>query len=214
MKLSSVRPIALLISKELVIAALLLIGVSFVIFIILFLSPGDPFSTMLSGSAKAGAREALGISQAWYLQYLSWLANMLHGDFGTSTRTGLPVLGEVVRVGINTLYLTVASMLVTLLLAVPIAVFSARRGMTFFNWTATIFTYVVSALPVFWLGYIVIYISMHQFGFFPLAFGSSSQKFDWLKFMLPVFVLGVGNGTISEVVRYLREEMERVYSED
>lgn len=219
MKLSSVRPIALLISKELVIAALLLLGVSFVIFIILFLSPGDPFSTMLkgqmlSGAAKAGAREALDMSPAWYSQYLSWLANMLHGDFGTSTRTGLPVLGEVVRVGINTLYLTVASMLVTLLLAVPIAVFSARRGMTFFNWTSTIFTYVVSALPVFWLGYIVIYISMHQFGFFPLAFGSSSQKFAWLNFMLPVFVLGVGNGTISEVVRYLREEMERVFSED
>ena len=219
MKLSSVRPIALLISKELVIATLLLLGVSFVIFIILFLSPGDPFSTMLkgqmlSGAAKAGAREAIDMSPAWYSQYLSWLVNMLHGDFGTSTRTGLPVLGEVVRVGINTLYLTVASMLVTLLLAVPIAVFSARRGMTFFNWTSTIFTYVVSALPVFWLGYIVIYISMHQFGFFPLAFGSSSQKFAWLNFMLPVFVLGIGNGTISEVVRYLREEMERVFSED
>jgi len=219
MKLSSVKPIALLISKELMIAAFLLLGVSFVIFIILFLSPGDPFSTMLkgqmlSGAAKEGAREALGISQAWYSQYLSWLVNMLHGNFGTSTRTGLPVLGEVIRVGINTLYLTVASMLVTLLLAVPIAVFSARRGMTFFNWTSTIFTYVVSALPVFWLGYIVIYISLHQFGFFPLAFGSSSQKFDWLNFMLPVFVLGIGNGTISEVVRYLREEMERVFSED
>ena len=219
MKLSSVRPIALLISKELVIAALLLLGVSFVIFIILFLSPGDPFSTMLkvqmlSGAAKAGAKEALGMSPAWYSQYLSWLVNMLHGDFGTSTRTGLPVLGEVIRVGINTLYLTIGSMLVTLLLAVPIAVFSARRGMTFFNWTSTIFTYVVSALPVFWLGYIVIYISMHQFGFFPLAFGSSSQKFAWLNFMLPVFVLGIGNGTISEVVRYLREEMERVFSED
>ena len=169
---------------------------------------------MLSGAAKEGAREALGISQAWYSQYLSWLVNMLHGNFGTSTRTGLPVLGEVIRVGINTLYLTVASMLVTLLLAVPIAVFSARRGMTFFNWTSTIFTYVVSALPVFWLGYIVIYISIHQFGFFPLAFGSSSQKFAWLNFMLPVFVLGIGNGTISEVVRYLREEMERVFSED
>lgn len=219
MKLSSVRPIALLISKELMIAALLLLGVSFVIFIILFLSPGDPFSTMLkgqmlSGAAKTGAREALGVSPAWYSQYLSWLVNMLHGDFGTSTRTGLPVLGEVIRVGINTLYLTIGSMLVTLLLAVPIAVFSARRGMTFFNWTATIFTYVVSALPVFWLGYIVIYISIHQFGFFPLAFGSSSQKFAWLNFMLPVFVLGIGNGTISEVVRYLREEMERVFSED
>ncbi len=219
MKLSSIRPVAFLISKELVIAALLLLGVSFVIFIILFLSPGDPFGVMLkgqmiSGSAKAGVREALSMSSAWYSQYLSWLVNMLHGDFGTSTRTGLPVLSEVIRVGINTLYLTIGSMLVTLFLAVPIAIFSARRGMTVFNWTSTIFTYVVSALPVFWLGYIVIYISIHQFGLFPLAFGSGSQKIDWLNFMLPVFVLGIGNGTISEVVRYLREEMERVFSED
>jgi peptide/nickel transport system permease protein len=76
------------------------------------------------------------------------------------------------------------------------------------------FAYVLSALPVFWLGYIVIYISMHSFGLFPLAFASSTQKWNWLYFILPVLVLGFGNGTTSEVVRYLREEMARVFSED
>ncbi len=219
MKLSSIRPIALLICKELAIAGLLLLGVSFIVFIILFLSPGNPFGLLLKGQMAsdtigAGTREALGAPAAWYAQYLSWLSNILRGNFGTSIRTGLPVLSEVIRVGINTLYLTIGSMLVTLLLAVPIAILSARRGMTVFNWTSTIFTYVVSALPVFWFGYIVIYISIHKFGLFPLAFGSSSQKISWLYFMLPVLVLGIGNGTISEVVRYLREEMERVFSED
>ncbi len=219
MKLSAIRPILLLICKELAIAGLLLLGVSFIVFIILFLSPGDPFSLLLKGQMAsdtigAGTREALRVPAAWYAQYLSWLSNILRGNFGTSIRTGLPVLSEVIRVGINTLYLTIGSMLVTLLLAVPIAILSARRGMTVFNWTSTIFTYIVSALPVFWFGYIVIYISMHQFGLFPLAFGSSSQKIGWLYFMPPVLVLGIGNGTISEVVRYLREEMERVFSED
>ncbi len=73
-------------------------------------------------------REALGVPTSWYGQYLSWLAGMLQGNFGTSIRTGLPVLGEVFRVGLNTLILTLGSMLVTLLIAVPIALYSAVRG--------------------------------------------------------------------------------------
>ena len=220
MKLASVRPIALLLSKELAITALLLLGVSLVVFLVLYLSPGDPFNVLLEGqmptaAAQEGLREALGVPKAWYAQYLVWLGNMLQGNFGTSIRTGLPVLRESVRVGINTLYLTIGSMLVTLIVAVPIALSSARRGITVLNWPFTMFAYLVSALPVFWLGYIVIYIFMHKLGLFPILFGfSRAQELGWLYFLLPIFVLGIGNGTISEVVRFLREEMSRVLAED
>jgi peptide/nickel transport system permease protein len=221
MKLSAIRPIAIVLSRELVITALLLLGVSFVVFIILYLSPGDPFSVLLEGQlssadARAGVREALGVPKSWYTQYLSWLAGMLHGNFGTSIRTGLPVLSEVLRVGWNTLVLTIGSLLVTLLIAVPIAVYSAVRGTNKISWPLTMFAYVVSALPVFWLGYIVIYFFMHTLGLFPLAFGFSRapQKFQWVYPLLPILVLGVGNGTISEVIRFLRAEMERVLAED
>lgn len=221
MKLSAIRPIALVLSRELVITALLLLGVSFVVFIILYLSPGDPFSVLLEGQllsseARAGVREALGVPKSWYAQYLSWFMGMLHGNFGTSIRTGLPVLSEVLRVGLNTLILTIGSMLVTLLIAVPIAVYSAVRGTNKISWPLTMFAYVLSAIPVFWLGYIVIYFFMHKLGLFPLAFGYSGggQKYRWLYQLLPILVLGVGNGTISEVIRSLRAEMGRVLSED
>ena len=221
MKLSAIRPIALALSRELTITALLLLGVSFVVFIILFLSPGDPLSILLEGQmateeARAGVRDALGVSKTWYAQYLSWLGNMLQGNFGTSVRTGLPVLQEVFRVGLNTIILTIGSMLVTLAIAIPIALYSAVRGMNSVSWPLTMFAYVISALPVFWLGYIVIYFFTHKLGLFPLAFGFSSapQKFGWLYMLLPIFVLGIGNGTISEVIRYLREEMSRVMAED
>ena len=216
MKLASFRPITIMISKELAIAALLLLGVSFVVFIVLFLAPGDPFSSLLkdqTASASIGTAVRDG-SATWYFQYLSWLGNIIRGNFGTSIRTGLPVLNEVIRVGINTLYLTLGSLLITLLIAVPIAILSARCGLTPTNWVLTMFTYVVSALPVFWLGYIVIYISMHRFGLFPLAFGSRPQTWSWFYFMLPVVVLGLSNGTMGEVVRHLREELSRVFSED
>jgi peptide/nickel transport system permease protein len=220
MRLSTIRPVALLISKELAVTALLLLGVSFVVFIILYLSPGDPFSVLFKGQppteeALEGAGGAISVSASWYSKYLSWLLKILKGDFGTSIRTGLPVLGETVRVGINTLYLTIGSMLVTLAIALPIAVSSARRGLTPLNWSLTMFAYVVSALPVFWLGYIVIYIFTHKFGLFPIAFGFSTEKsLTWLYFVLPILVLGLGNGTVSEIVRYLRQELERVFSED
>ncbi len=219
MKLSSLRPIARVLSRELAITGLLLLGVSFVVFAILNLSPGDHFSVLLEGQAmseeaRAGVREALGVRKTWYGSYLSWTGGMLRGDFGSSVRTGLPVLQEVLRTGLNTLVLTIGSLLVTLLIAAPIAVRSAMRGMSRTTWSFTILSYVVSALPVFWLGYIVIYFFTHQLGIFPMAFGFATGVKKWLYMLLPILVLGIGNGTISEVIRYLREEMGRVMEED
>jgi peptide/nickel transport system permease protein len=220
-KISAIRPIALVLSSELLITALLLLGVSFVVFIILYLSPGDPFSVLLEGQdstaeAREGLREAMGAPASWYGQYRSWLAGMLQGNFGTSVRTGLPVLKEVLRTGMNTLVLTLGSLLVTLLIAVPIALYAAVRGRDKVSWPLTMFSYVVSALPVFWLGYIAIYFFTHKLGIFPMAFGYSpgSQRSAWLYALLPILVLGVGNGTISEVIRFLRNEMGRVMAED
>lgn len=205
--------------RELSITMLLLLGVSFVVFIIIYLSPGDPFNIFAEGQmdstvSASNIHETAGASRLWFAQYFTWLANMLCGNFGTSLRTGLPVLAEIIRVGVNTLYLTIGSMIITLAIAITIALFSARRGVTVYNWALTMLAYIVSALPVFWLGYVVIYVSMHKFSFFPLYGFSGNQTLGWLNFMLPIIVLGIGNGTISEVVRYLREELERVLSDD
>ncbi len=219
MKLTSIRPIGMVLAREFFITGLLLLGVSFVVFVILYLSPGDPFSVLLEGQAmseeaRAGIREAMGIQKTWYGQYLSWTSGMLQGDFGTSIRSGTPVLGEVLRTGLNTLILTIGSLIITLLIAAPIAVRSAMHGQTRTTWSFTVLSYVVSALPVFWLGYIVIYFFTHKLGLFPMAFGFATGWQKWLYALLPVIVLGIGNGTISEVIRSLREEMGRVMDED
>ena len=220
MRLSIVRPIAQQLFRELALTALLLLGVSFIVFLVLYFSPGDPFSLLLEGQmataeAQQQLRMALGVPEHWYSQYLFWLGNMMQGNFGASIRSGLPVLPEIVRVGINTLYLTLGSMVVTLLIAVPIALFPAQRGDTRLNWPFTMFAYLVSALPVFWLGYVFIYVFIHHFKLFPILYGYSAEReLTPLYFLLPIIVLGVGNGTISEVVRHLRDEMGRVLRED
>ena len=221
MNLKGVKPVARVLAREVAVTALLLLGVSVVVFGILYLSPGDPFSVLLEGQMSAGVpgqdvREALGVPKAWYVQYLLWLAGMFRGNFGSSIRTGLPVLEEILRVGLNTLLLTLGSMAVTLLVAIPIALYAAVRGLNRVSFPLTMAAYVVSALPVFWLGYVVIYLFMHKFGLFPLAFGSSgaARGPNRLYLLLPIVVLGLGNGTLSEVIRHLREEMGRVLSED
>src|SRR6267142_695263 len=124
-KLAAFRRVGVMMVRELALTALLLLGVSLVVFVILHLSPGDPFSVLLEGQApgqavSTSAREALG------------------------------------------------SLLVTLLLAVPVALYSASRGTGVLARALTLAVYLISAVPVFWLGYVVIYLFIHRFGLFPL----------------------------------------------
>ena len=208
MKLAAVKPVGRVLVREAALTALLLAGVSVVVFAILYLAPGDPLHAL-------GVREAQGVTSTWAGQYAAWFAKVLQGDFGHSIRTGVPVLPELVRVGRNTLYLTLGSLVLTLLIAVPIAVHTAAHGDTAGNTAATIGAYILSAVPVFWFGYIVVYVFIHQFGMFPLISGTATkQAHAWLYFLVPIFVLGTASGTLSEVIRHLREELSRVLAED
>jgi len=157
----------------------------------------------------------MGVPHTWYGRYGAWLAKVLQGNFGNSIRTGLPVLPELARVGVNTLVLTLGSLLLTLVIAVPIAVHAAVNGDTAGNTAATVAAYVLSAVPVFWFGYIVVYVFIHWFGMFPLISGAAAkQPHAWLYFLVPIFVLGTASGTLAELIRHLREELSRVLAED
>jgi peptide/nickel transport system permease protein len=208
MKLAAVKPVSRVLARELAVTALLLAGVSVVVFAILYLAPGDPLHAL-------GVREAAGVPRSWHGQYAAWFARVLQGDFGASLRSGLPVLPELARVGINTLYLTLGALALTVAIAVPIAVHAAANGDTPGNTAATLVAYVLSAVPVFWFGYIVVYVFIHQFGMFPLISGAAArQQHAWLYFLVPIFVLGTASGTLSEMIRHLREELSRVLAED
>src|SRR3989475_11866024 len=152
MKLAAIKPISRVLVRELAVTALLLLGVSVVVFAILYLAPGGPRNVLLGGQSPRselalGMREALGIPRTWYGQYAAWFGKMLQGTFGNSIRAGLPVLPELARVGVYTVTLTLGSLALTLLIAVPIAVHAAAHGDTASNTAATIVAYVLSAVP-------------------------------------------------------------------
>lgn len=209
-KFTALKPVARMLTREIFIALLLLLGVSFVVFAVLYLAPGSPFGDLLSKQAGES-----GVSTSilnW--PYLNWLVQVVQGDLGHSVRTGLPVLGEVSRTAVNTLYLTLGALLVSLSMALPLAIFTARKGTTKTTWSLTAFSYILSSLPSFWFGYIVIFIAMRMFGIFPMAFSASTSKGHVIYFLLPMLVLGLCSGGLSEMVRYLREELIRVLAQD
>jgi peptide/nickel transport system permease protein len=207
-RLAAVKPVCRVLARELTVTMLLLAGVSVVVFGILYLAPGNPLNAL-------GVREAQGLPGTWPGQYAAWFGRVLQGDFGHSVRTGLPVLPELARVGLNTLYLTLGALALTAAIAVPIAVHAAARGDTPGNTAATMVAYVLSAVPVFWFGYIVVYVFIHLFGMFPLISGTATkQQHAWLYSLVPILVLGTASGTLSEMIRHLREELSRVLAED
>ncbi len=220
MRRSSWKAIASVLSQELVTTAALLLGVSLVVFLILYLAPGDPFAALLGGRNLSGAErdaafDALGIPRTWYGQYLAWVGHVLQGDFGISMRSGQPVARELFSSGMNTLFLTVGSLIVTLGVAVPIAAYAAVQPASLRARAGILLVYLVSALPTFWLGYMLIYFFTRKLGLFPILSGSDeTQEYSWLFALLPVVLLGLGNGALSEIVRYLREEISRVMSEE
>jgi peptide/nickel transport system permease protein len=212
MKISALRPIAVMLAKEVLVAIALLFGVSVVVFAVLSFAPGDPFSSLLASSGHPITHWPHGAKVG---QYLAWVGQLLQGDLGHSTRSGLPVLSEVLRTSLYTLYLTAGAMVLSLLLAVPIAVYTANKGSAdAAGWGMTLLAYLFSALPAFWFGYIIIYIAIHGFGFFPLTAGGSASHWSWFYFLLPVLVLGICSCGLSEMVRYLREELTRVLARD
>ena len=110
--------------------------------------------------------------------------------------------------------LACSAMFLTLLFASVSAGLTAmgRRPYAAAAFTAT--GYVLSGLPVFWLGYLAIYVGTTRFGVFPVLMGSEEAGVDWALFLVPVAVLGLGNGTVSEVTRHLRSHLEGVLRED
>jgi peptide/nickel transport system permease protein len=74
--------------------------------------------------------------------------------------------------------------------------------------------YFFSGLPVFWLGYLAIYVATTRFGVLPVMTGDPAGGGSWTFFLVPVVVLGLGNGTVSEVTRHLRTHLASVLRED
>ena len=187
-----------------------LLIISFIVFALVFMA-GDPVAMMLPDDAKPediqALKEALKLDRPFIVQYGNYLLNLLSGDFGTSFRYNQPALGVVLERLPATLSLAATSMLVAIMIAVPLGIWSAIRRNTFIDVFITGASVLGKAMPSFWLGIILILIAGVQLGLLPIS-GSDS----WKHYILPSITLGTS--VSAEMTRLIRSNMLEILGQD
>ena len=146
--------------------------VAVVVFLLIHLSPGDPAALiagdLASGEDIAKLRVALGLDQPLWRQFVLWLGRLATGDLGTSIFTQVPVaelLGQRLE---PTLCIAAFTMLITLLVAVPLGALAAYRAGTWIDRLVMLFAVLAFSVPVFLIGYLLVYAFAIQLPWFPV----------------------------------------------
>jgi peptide/nickel transport system permease protein len=208
--------------QSLLMLALLTFGFYFIIFKL-----GDPIARFnnnprISEADKARIRADYGLDKPLAEQYLTWLGNVVRGNWGSSIVNKQPVLHEIGESLKNTLILVVPAFLVTLLLAIPVGVYSALRQYSFFDYLMTSLSFIFFSMPVFFMGFVLIFIFAVKFQEWGLPSLPPGKMYDLREGMTPASVakhlilpmMTLVLITAALYVRYLRSSMLEVMSQD
>lgn len=204
----------------------LLIGVSLISFFVMHLAPGDPTALFIDPNIDpqelARVRINWGLDQPIHIQYVKWLWNALRLDFGRSYTSGQPVIAEIAERLPNTLLLMISSYILTLLICIPVGVYSAVKKGGWFDNLFTILSFAGMAIPTFWVGLMLMLLFAVQLGWLPAVGmfdplirekGIGIRIMDVLRHMLlPLIAMTVGS--LAGLTRYQRAAMLEVLDQD
>jgi len=163
----------------------MLIGISFILFVIMHLAPGDPASMRyglnpdVSESARANFNKLYGLDKPVIIQYIIWLKRMVLLDFGDSFMDDSPVIAKIASKLPATLLLEISSVILILIIALPIGIISAVKRGGFFDRIMTVVVFVGYAMPTFWLAILLIFFFSFKLNIFPVS-GMSPWYVDYL----------------------------------
>jgi peptide/nickel transport system permease protein len=167
--------------------------VSVATFFLMHLAPGNPVDIMI-GEAQVTQEQIDAIMRKWgfdrplHEQYLTWLSNVVRGDFGQSViRTGVPVNQMLQEAAPATIQLNVLALAVAVLVAIPAGIFAATKRNSAFDFATMIGSTLGVALPNYWVGLMLIILFSLNLGWLP-PFGATT----WQGYVLPVTVLALG----------------------
>ncbi len=205
--------------QRLVLTAVVLLGVSFVVFSIMQLVPGDPARVILGVQANeqnvAALRERLGLNEPFLVQYGNWLAGVLRGDFGESLITGQPIGPQLRNRLPATLELTICALIIGMLIAFPAGILSALRPGSKTDVTTSIVSQIGLTIPDFWLGILLVLLFSLTLEWLPPSGYTpfTENPREWLShIILPALTAGIISGAIQ--TRFIRSAMLEVLNED
>src|SRR5690554_2651187 len=189
-----------------------MLGVSFIVFTMMYFTPGDPAKIMLGETAPQEAvdqlREELGLNDHFFVQYGRYIKNaVVHQDLGRSYTTNRLVFDEIASRFPNTLKLAGLGVLVAVIIGIPVGIISATRQYSLFDNASMVFALVGVSMPNFWQGLLLILLFSVQWSLLP------SSGFDtWQQMILPAITLGTSSAAI--ITRMTRSSMLEVIRQD
>ncbi len=220
-------------ARRLLLALFTLLLITFVVYALIRLMPGDPLLVNLEGGDRPikleeieRMREIFGLNDPWYVAYWNWLTNLLRGDLGDSLSRPsrvVDIIGQ--RIG-PTLMLEVTALSLTYLLAIPIGLYATARSGRLDERIVSTFLYMLYSLPVFvaaLLLQVLFAIQLRGTAFDLPLFGMTSDNFDELSFsgkvsdlfqhaLLPVVCFTYGS--LAYYSRFIRANMQEVIRQD
>lgn len=148
-----------------------MLGVSVVVFALLYIAPGDAATTLLGPQATEEAkeilREELGLNKPMLVQYYHWISNVFQGDFGTSIVSRNPVLSEVIPRYLASLLLAAASLSIAVGFGLFVGILAAAKRGSIFDRLSTAWVQIVGTMPPFLLGLVLVYFFALTFRILP-----------------------------------------------
>ena len=197
--------------------------ISTVVFVIMRLIPGDPAITILAGDLGssidqeqlAKLRAKLGTDKPILVEYWKWISGVAHLDFGKSFIHQTPVFDDIKKKFPVTLQLALMALFISMVVALPVGVFSAVNQDTLGDYAARIITIAGVALPTFWTGILIIYLLVRTFTWLPpLGYEDlwDDPTTNLQQLIFPALALSVFN--LAFVARVTRSAMLEVFRED
>ena len=178
--------------RRLLIAIPSLLGISLILFTVLALAPGDPFSEMATNpnvppEVREALRASFGLNDPIMVRYLRWLSNMVQGDWGFSFASRINVDTLIMQRVPTTLFIVGSSQILALCIALPVGIYAATRPYSVFDQVANTLAFVGFSLPTFFTGILFILIF--------------SVTLDWLPFVYTTDIKGTGIHWVLEMIR-------------
>lgn len=193
-----------LIMRRLLITLPMLLGLTLLVFTMLYFSPGDPARIILGDTASEeevlALREELGLNRPFWQQYISYLHGLLRGELGISYQTGLPVIAEIRARLPVTAKLALLSIGFAMLVGIPLGVISAVRQNSFIDNLARLVSLLGLTMPNFWLALLLVLFFSVQLGWLP-----PSGLYGPQYYILPV--LSVSSVSIATFARMTRSSL-------
>lgn len=208
--------------KRILQAIPLLLLITIISFLIINLAPGDPSMMFINPERMNKAdieliRHNLGLDKPMYVRYFLWLKNLVKGDFGLSFLSNRPVMEVLMEALPNTVILSVASIIISLSVAIPAGIISAIKRGKIADYICSTIAFIGVSIPSFWFGLMLLLVFGAKLGWAPIGgMRSNYEEFvlaDRLSHLiLPAIVLGFGS--MAYDMRYMRSAMLEVIRMD